>query len=497
MKKRIHQIELFLKYPVDVQNELLDNLLNAAVNTEYGKKYEFKSLKGNIKEFQERIPIVNYENMYPYIERLLQGEQNILWPTDIKWFAKSSGTTNAKSKFIPVSPEALEDCHYKGGKDMLSIYMNNYPDTKMFTGKGLTIGGSHEINKMDKNSNSYYGDVSAVIMKNLPIWAKIARTPNLDIALMHDWEEKLQLMSEVTSQENVTSISGVPTWTIVLIEKVLEITGKKNILEVWPNLEVFVHGAVAFGPYRNVFDNLIPSKDMRYMETYNASEGFFGIQDQVDSEDLLLMLDYGVFYEFIPYEELEKEHPKALTLAEVELGKNYAMLITTNAGLWRYKIGDTVKFTSKDPYRIRISGRTKHFINAFGEELIIENAEYAISKACRETGASIENFTAGPIYLEQGKQGSHEWVIEFKVQPNDESRFIEVLDNSLKEVNSDYEAKRQGNIALYPPRVHFAEEGTFYDWMRKRGKLGGQNKVPRLANNREYLDDVLDLLAVK
>lgn len=497
MKKRIHQIELFLKYPVDVQNELLDNLLHTAANTEYGKKYEFKSIKGNIREFQERIPVVNYENMYPYIERLLQGEQNILWPTDIKWFAKSSGTTNAKSKFIPVSPEALEDCHYKGGKDMLSIYMNNYPDTKMFTGKGLTIGGSHEINKMDKNSNSYYGDVSAVIMKNLPIWAKIARTPSLDIALMHDWEEKLKLMSEVTSQENVTSISGVPTWTIVLIEKVLEITGKKNILEVWPNLEVFVHGAVAFGPYRSVFENLIPSKEMRYMETYNASEGFFGIQDQVGSEDLLLMLDYGVFYEFVPYEELDKEHPRALTLSEVELGKNYAMLITTNAGLWRYKIGDTVKFTSKDPYRIRISGRTKHFINAFGEEVIIENAEYAVSKACRETGASIENFTAGPVYLEQGKQGSHEWVIEFKVLPNDEQRFIDVLDAALKEVNSDYEAKRQGNIALYPPRVHFAEEGTFYQWMKKRGKLGGQNKVPRLANNREYLDDVLELLTVK
>lgn len=496
MKKRIHQIELFLKYPVDVQNELLDNLLNTATNTEYGKKYEFKSLKGNIREFQERVPIVNYENMYPYIERLLQGEQNILWPTDIKWFAKSSGTTNAKSKFIPVSPEALEDCHYKGGKDMLSIYMNNYPDTKMFTGKGLTIGGSHEINKMDKNSNSYYGDVSAVIMKNLPIWAKIARTPSLDIALMNDWEEKLLLMSEVTSQENVTSISGVPTWTIVLIEKVLEVTGKRNILEVWPNLEVFVHGAVAFGPYRSVFENLIPSKDMRYMETYNASEGFFGIQDQIDSEDLLLMLDYGVFYEFIPYEELDREHPKALTLEEVELEKNYAMLITTNSGLWRYKIGDTIKFTSKDPYRIRISGRTKHFINAFGEELIIENAEYAISQACKETAASIENFTAGPIYLEKGKQGGHEWVIEFKVLPDDEERFVLILDSALKEVNSDYEAKRQGNIALIPPKVHFAHEGTFYRWMKKRGKLGGQNKVPRLANSREYLDDILDVLAV-
>jgi len=496
MKKRIHQIELFIKYPIDVQNELLDNLLTTAIPTEYGKKYDFKSLKGSVKEFQERLPIVSYEDIYPEIERLLRGEQNILWPTDIRWFAKSSGTTNAKSKFIPVSTEALEDCHYKGGKDMLSIYMNNYPDTKMFTGKGLTIGGSHEINKMDKNSNSYYGDVSAVIMKNLPIWAKMARTPNMDIALMHNWEEKLQLMSEITSQENVTSISGVPTWTIVLIERILELTGKRNILEVWPNLEVFVHGAVAFGPYRQVFEKLIPSKDMRYMETYNASEGFFGIQDQVDSEDLLLMLDYGVFYEFIPYNELDSDNPRALILDEVEIGKNYAMVITTNAGLWRYKIGDTIKFTSTKPYRIRISGRTKHFINAFGEELIIENAEFAVSEACKSTGATIENFTAGPIYLEEGKKGRHEWVVEFKVVPDDQERFITILDNALKEVNSDYEAKRQEDIALLPPKIHFASAGTFHYWMKKRGKLGGQNKVPRLANSREYLDDILGVLAV-
>ncbi|MGB3466118.1 MAG: GH3 auxin-responsive promoter family protein [Cyclobacteriaceae bacterium] len=496
IKKRIHQIELFLKYPIDVQNELLNGLLQTASGTEYGEKYEFKSLKGNLREFQERVPIVNYEDLYPSIKRLLEGEQNILWPTDIKWFAKSSGTTNAKSKFIPVSPEALEDCHYKGGKDMLSIYMNNYPDTKMFTGKGLTIGGSHQINKMDKNSDSYYGDVSAVIMKNLPIWAKMARTPNLDVALMHDWEEKLALMSEITSQENVTSISGVPTWTIVLIEKVLEVTGKKNILEVWPNLEVFVHGAVAFGPYRSVFEKLIPSRDMRYMETYNASEGFFGIQDQVDSEELLLMLDYGVFYEFVPYHELDKDHPKALTLEEVEIGQNYAMIITTNSGLWRYKIGDTVKFTSKDPYRIKITGRTKHFINAFGEELIIENADFAIAKACQATGASIENFTAGPVYIEENSQGGHEWVIEFKVLPDDREHFAEVLDNALKEVNSDYEAKRQSDIALVRPKIHFATEGTFYKWMKHRGKLGGQNKVPRLANSRMYLDEVLENLEV-
>ncbi len=496
MKKRIHQIELFQKYPIDVQNELLGNLLNTAKGTEYGKKYDFKSINGDVKAFQERIPIVNYEKIYPSIKRLLQGEQNILWPTEINWFAKSSGTTNAKSKFIPVSPEALENCHYKGGKDMLSIYMNNYPDTKMFTGKGLTIGGSHEINPLDKNANSFYGDVSAVIMKNLPIWAKMARTPSLEIALMHEWEEKLKLMAEVTAKENVTSLSGVPTWTIVLIEKILELTGKKNILEVWPNLEVFVHGAVAFRPYRTVFDKLIPSADMRYMETYNASEGFFGIQDQKNSDDLLLMLDYGVFYEFIPYEELSAENPSVLTLDQVDLGKNYAMVITTNAGLWRYKIGDTVKFTSKDPFRIKISGRTKHFINAFGEELIIENAEFAIAKACELCNAAIENFTAGPIYIEEGKKGGHEWIIEFKKQPEDREKFSLVLDEALKEVNSDYDAKRYKDIALVAPKVHFASEGLFYEWMRKRGKLGGQNKVPRLSNSREYVDEVLELFLV-
>jgi len=494
MKKRIHQIELFRKYPIDVQNELLGNLLQTAKTTEYGKKYDFASLDSSVSAFQERVPIVNYEKLYPYIDRLLHGEQQILWPTDIKWFSKSSGTTNAKSKFIPVSSEALEDCHYKGGKDMLSIYMNNYPDTKMFTGKGLTIGGSHEINKMDKNLDSYFGDVSAVIMKNLPIWAKMARTPSLEIALMHDWEEKLNLMAEITSKENVTSISGVPTWTIVLIERILELTGQNNILEIWPNLEVFVHGAVAFGPYRQVFEKLIPSKDMRYMETYNASEGFFGIQDQVDSDDMLLMLDYGVFYEFIPYDELDNENPRTLTLEEVRIGENYAIVITTNAGLWRYKIGDTVKFTCLDPFRIKISGRTKHFINAFGEELIIENSEYAISKACEHCNVTVENFTAAPIYLEEGKKGGHEWIIEFREKPMDQEMFCRILDESLKEVNSDYEAKRFSDIALLPPKVHFVPVGTFYSWMRKRGKLGGQNKVPRLSNSREYVDDILEMM---
>ncbi|MCR9252616.1 MAG: GH3 auxin-responsive promoter family protein [bacterium] len=493
MKKRIHQIELFLKYPIDVQYELWEGLIKTARNTEYGKKYGFNDIN-SIADFQQNVPVVNYEGIFPYVDRLMRGEQNLLWPSEIKWFAKSSGTTNARSKFIPVSQEALDDCHFKGGKDMLSIYMNNYPETKMFTGKGLAIGGSHQINQFDKNSESFYGDVSAVIMKNLPLWAQMARTPSLDIALMDEWEEKIEAMAKATSMENVTSISGVPTWTVVLIERILELKGKKNILEIWPNLEVFIHGAVAFGPYRSLFERLIPSKDMRYMETYNASEGFFGIQDQTNSDELLLMLDYGIFYEFIPYSELDSDHSKTLTLGEVEVGKNYAMLITTNSGLWRYKIGDTVRFTSVNPYRVKISGRTKHFINAFGEELIIENAEHAIAEACLATNAEIENFSAAPIYLEEGKRGGHEWIIEFRNDPNDKELFAQLLDDTLRKVNSDYDAKRYKDIALIAPVIHHAEKGTFHEWMKKRGKLGGQNKVPRLSNSREYLDDLLLML---
>ncbi len=494
MKKRIHQIELFIKYPHEVQAEVFTKLINQGKKTVFGKAHDFANIE-NLRQFQEKVPVSDYEELFPYIERMMKGEQNVLWPTDIKWFAKSSGTTNSRSKFIPVSQEALDECHIKGGKDLISIYVNNHPDTRLFTGKGLAIGGSHEINKFDDRSNSYYGDVSAVIMKNLPLWAEFARTPTLDIALMHDWEEKLAKMAEATSRENVTSISGVPTWTYVLLQRILALKGRENIMEVWPNLEVFVHGAVSFTPYRMLFKSLIPSSEMRYMETYNASEGFFGIQDQAGSEELLLMLDYGVFYEFIPFDEIGEAYPKTLALSEVEVGKNYAMVISTNAGLWRYKIGDTIKFTSVQPFRIKISGRTKHFINAFGEELIIENAEKAISNACEKTGAIIDNYTAGPKYIEQGKQGRHEWIIEFNKDPDDILQFNAVLDDTLRQENSDYDAKRFKNLALLSPIVHQVKKGTFYRWMKKRGKLGGQNKVPRLANTREYLDDILSLVA--
>jgi len=496
MKKRIHQIELFMKCPHEVQEELFKKLINTARETEFGIKYGFKSIE-NVSDFQSRVPISSYEQLYPYIEKIMKGQKNLLWPAEVKWFAKSSGTTNARSKFIPVTQEALEDCHFKGGKDLISIYVNNHPDSRVFTGKSLAIGGSNQVNQLDPNLNSYYGDVSAVIIKNLPMWVQFVRTPSLGIALMDEWEAKIEKMARVTAEENVTSIQGVPTWTIVLIQRILELKQKENILEVWPNLEVFVHGAVAFGPYRALFKTLIPSDEMRYMETYNASEGFFGIQDQPDSEELLLMLDYGIYYEFIPMEEMNKENPSVLTLDQVEKDKNYALVISSNAGLWRYKIGDTVKFTSLSPYRIKITGRTKHFINAFGEELIIENAETAISKACEETNAIINNFTAAPLYIDSGNKGGHEWIIEFEKSPSDQQRFNEILDQTLKKVNSDYEAKRYKNLALREPVIHSVPEGTFYNWMKKRGKLGGQNKVPRLANHRDYLEDLLKMLGTK
>ena len=495
MKKRIHQIDLFRKYPHEVQNELFISLLEKAKNTEWGRTYGYADIK-TPEQFQERVPISTYEEFYPYIERLMKGEQNILWPTKIEWFSKSSGTTNARSKYIPVSKESLEDCHYKGGKDLLSIYVNNYPDTKLFTGKGLSLGGSHRPNEF--NSQTSVGDVSAVIMQNLPIWAEAIRTPPLKVALMDNWDEKIAKMVEITTKENVTSLSGVPTWTYVLLNRILEVTGKNNILEVWPNLELFAHGAVAFGPYRELFRQLIPSQQMHYLEIYNASEGFFGIQDQRDTEDeMLLMLDYGVYYEFIPAEEFESEHPKTLQLHEVEVGKNYALVISTNAGLWRYKIGDTIKFTSLQPYRIKISGRTKHYINAFGEEVIVENAEEAIRSACDATGAVITNFTAAPIYIENKSRGGHQWLIEFSQQPNNLERFTDVLDKTLRKINSDYDAKRYQDMALHAPVITVAPQGAFLNWLRSKGKLGGQNKVPRLSNTREYLEEMLEVNGLK
>lgn len=422
---------------------------------------------------------------------MLQGEQNILWSSEIKWFAKSSGTTNDRSKFIPVSPESLEECHYKGGKDLLSIYCNNRPNAQIFSGKILTLGGSHQVTQSGDIS---FGDLSAVLLKNLPLWAEYLRTPELAITLIENYEEKIEKIAQATIGVNVTNMAGVPTWTVVLAKRLMELTGKSNLLEIWPHLELYVHGAVNFTPYREQFKKLIPSDTMYYMETYNASEGFFGIQDQSNSEEMLLMLDYGIYYEFLPMENFGEESPKTYGLHEVELHKNYALIISTNGGLWRYAIGDTIKFTSLSPFRIQITGRTKHFINAFGEEVIIDNAEKALAKACAETHAAIRDYTACPIYFQGNDAGGHEWIIEFEQAPSNLDQFVDTLDNTLREVNSDYDAKRFKDMALRRPTVHVAKEGTFYNWLKQRGKLGGQHKVPRLANERKYVEEILGMM---
>jgi len=480
-------MELFLKYPIDVQQELLMRLLDVARNTTVGKQFDYKTIY-DYKTFAARVPIQKYETIEPLIERTRKGEQNLFWPSNIQWFAKSSGTTNAKSKFIPVSNEALEDCHLKAGKDMLCLYINNNEDAGLFNGRGLRLGGSSAIYE---DNNSYFGDLSAIIIENMPFWADFSSAPKIDVALMEEWEAKIQAIVEETVNENITSLVGVPSWMLVLLNAVLEKTGKENIHEVWPNLEVYFHGGVNFNPYREQYKKLLPKKGFRYYETYNASEGFFAIQDINGSDELLLMLDYGIFYEFIPMDQYLGEDSVAIELQEVELDKNYAIVITTNSGLWRYLIGDTVKFVSLDPYRIKITGRTKHFINAFGEELIIENAEDALKKVCKKTKTQIIDYTVAPIFMNGKAKGAHEWIIEFKIAPKDVDYFAELLDNALKSINSDYESKRYLNMTLTMPKVHKAESGLFYNWLKQNGKLGGQHKIPRLSNNRDFVEELL------
>lgn len=489
LKKRFHQIDLFLKYPYEVQHELLTNLLDLSKQTEYGQLYDFKSIK-SYQDFSQRVPISTYETYQHWIERARQGEQNLFWPKPIKWFAKSSGTTNAKSKFIPVSNAALEDCHYAAGKDLLCMYLNNNPNSELFNGKNLRLGGSKELYE---ENGTIFGDLSAILIDNMPFWAEFSSTPSNKVSLMSDWNKKMQAIVDETINENVTSLAGVPSWMLVLLNQVLETTGKSHLLEIWPNLEVYFHGGVSFMPYTQQYKNIIPSSSFKYYETYNASEGFFAIQDQNNSNDLLLMLDYGIFYEFIPMETHGTSKEKIIPLYEVEKGKNYAMIITTNSGLWRYKIGDTVKFTCIDPYRIRVTGRTKHFINAFGEELIIENTEKALQNISKKLHFEISDYTVAPIFMKGKEKGAHQWLIEFKTPPKDLDYFSELLDNALKALNSDYEAKRYNNMTLNPPTITSARQGLFHDWLKRKNKLGGQHKVPRLSNSRLLMEELLEL----
>ena len=489
LKKRIHQMELFLKYPHEVQEELLFNLIKASENTQLGKKYDFSSMK-SYTTFSERIPVSTYEELEPLIEKTRQGEQNVFWHSNIKWFAKSSGTTNAKSKFIPVSSEALENCHYKASKDLLCLYLNNNEESQMFTGKSLRLGGSKQLYE---DNNTFFGDLSAILIDNMPIWAEFSSTPSSKISLMGDWETKLPAIINETINENVTSLAGVPSWMLVLLQKALETTGKSNLLELWPNAEVYFHGGVNFDPYREQYKKLFPKESFKYYEIYNASEGFFAIQDQNDSNELLLMLDYGIFYEFIPMDTFGTLNQRVIRLNQVELNKNYALVITTNSGLWRYLIGDTIRFTSLSPYRIKVTGRTKHHINVFGEELMVENTDAAITKTCKEFNCEITDYTVAPIFMTDKKKGAHEWIIEFKTKPDNIENFRKALDENLQHVNSDYEAKRYNNMTLNPLVLNVAREQLFYDWLKQQDKLGGQHKIPRLSNDRNYLECLLSL----
>ena len=487
-QKRLAQIDYFKANPLKVQRECLQELLSRAAATEYGQKYDFSSIL-TTEQYKERLPIVHYEDISGYVRRMMEGENNILWPEEVEWFAKSSGTTDAKSKFIPVSPSSLEDCHFRGGKDVIAIFNRLYPDAGVFSGKTLALGGSSEVSKT--NNNCQYGDLSAILISNTPFWVNRMKTPEASIMLMNNWEEKIEKICETTIKEDVRCLAGVPSWFLTVINKTLEKTGKANLHEVWPNLELFIHGGISFTPYREQYNRLLPDPKMKYLETYNASEGFFGLQDDPNDSSMLLMLDYGVYYEFMPTSELGKSNPRTVLLEDVKTGVNYALIISTNSGLWRYMIGDTIQFTSTKPYKFKITGRTKLFINAFGEEVIIDNATKALNFACRETGADVYEFTAAPIFMGEGKRGAHEWLIEFKNPPADIEQFAELLDNQIQKLNSDYEAKRM--LSLERLHIQIARPNLFNDWLKEKGKLGGQHKVPRLWNDRTHIDELLSM----
>ena len=479
-----------MRNPHKVQERVFLDLLSLGKRAKFGQQFSFSEFI-NAEQFRARVPMHTYEQLFPYIERAMKGEKDVLWPGEVKRFSKSSGTTNARSKFIPVTQQNLQQNHYRAGKDMLAVYAHTYPETKLFKGKNLSLGGSLQENTL--NPDSVQGDISAILMNYLPFWAEWRRAPRLEVALLPEFEEKLERMAKEVIADDIRALSGVPTWMVVLLERVLQLTGKATAAEVWPGLEAFFHGAVAFDPYRSTFAKLI-GKPINYLELYNASEGFFGIQETEEPNEMLLLLDHGVYYEFVPLAEVHQEQPKAIPLHEVEVGPTYEIVISTNSGLWRYRIGDTIRFTSATPYRFKISGRTKQFINAFGEELMVQNAETAIAKVSLATGAEVANFTAAPVYLEAGKKGRHEWVVEFAVAPADAAAFAAKLDAELRQLNADYDAKRYHDLALLPLQLHVAPSGTFYRWMQQRGKLGGQHKVPRLANERKWVEEVLQLI---
>lgn len=486
---RLWRIEKWSNHPVAAQREVLQDLVTAAQYTEFGKRYNFSRLF-TVKEFKKNIPIHEYDDIKPYILRMMDGEENILWNTPIRWFAKSSGTTSDKSKFIPISEESLHENHFKGSKDILSNYYKYFPSSDLLTGKGLVVGGSHQISKI--NADIQYGDLSAVLMQNSPFWGQWLRTPELSVALLDEWEDKIEKLAQITAVENVTSLAGVPTWTLLLLKRILEIKGRDTILEVWPSLELYINGGVSFIPYKDQFDKIIGGK-INYLEIYNASEGFIAGQQSPGDDGLLLFTEHGIFYEFMPMEEYGKKDPSTIGLQDVETDTNYALVISTTGGLWRYLIGDTIQFTSVNPYKIKVSGRLKHYMNAFGEEVIVDNSDRAIALAAEKTNSVVNDYTAAPVFFNERENGTHEWLVEFEKEPDNITAFTYELDNALKDTNSDYEAKRHKDIALRLPIVHVLPKGTFTAWLKSKGKLGGQHKVPRLSNDRTVLEEILFL----
>lgn len=486
---RRKEIEKNFKHTEEIQSKVLKGLISKASSTEWGKLHNYSNIK-SYTEFN-KVPIQTYDDTKGYIDRMRHGEKDILWPGRVKWYAKSSGTTNDKSKFIPVSADGLKNIHYKGGQDAVALYLGENPDSRFFSGKGLILGGSHSPNYNLKNN--LVGDLSAILIQNVNPLVNLIRVPKKEIALLSEFEEKVEKIASTTIHQNITNISGVPSWMLAVIKRVLEKTNARTLDEVWPNLEVFFHGGVCFTPYREQYKGLIKSDKMHYMETYNASEGFFGLQNSLSDPAMMLMTDYEVFYEFIPLEELENDNPTIVPLWGVEVGRNYAMVISTSCGLWRYIIGDTVKFTQKDPYKFIISGRTKHFINAFGEELMVDNAEKGLQKACNETEAQVLEYSAAPVFMDANAKCRHQWLIEFSKMPDSVEKFGHILDKSLQEINSDYEAKRHKDITLQELEIIVARPNLFHDWLKAKGKLGGQHKVPRLSNNREHIESMLEL----
>lgn len=487
---RIWRIDNWTNHPVAAQRAVLQDLVTSAQYTSFGKKYNFSKLF-TLKDFKKNIPIHEYDDIRPYIIRMMEGEENVLWNTPVSWFAKSSGTTSDKSKFIPISEESLQDNHYQANKDVLSNYYKNFPGSDLLTGKGLVIGGSHQINKL--NEDIQYGDLSAVLMQNSPFWGQWLRTPELSIALLDEWENKIEQLAQITANENVTSLAGVPTWTLLLLKRILEIKNAKNIKEVWPNLELYINGGVSFVPYRDHFEKIIGAP-INYLEVYNASEGFFAAQEKPADDGMTLFTEHGVFYEFMPVEEYGKPSPQTVGLNQVQLNKNYAIIISTTGGLWRYLIGDTIRFTSINPYRIVVTGRLKHYMNAFGEEVIVDNSDKAIAVASQKTEAIVSDYTAAPLFFTENSNGAHEWLIEFEKEPENLIQFTIELDKALKETNSDYEAKRHKDIALRLPVVKILPKGSFNRWLRSKGKMGGQHKVPRLCNERKFIEEIYSIL---